>query len=73
MTGLSIQAGGYHFDARLEEAVAPRMCAAFRAAMPFHSQIVHVRWSGEGVWVPLGDHDFGVDYENHTANRRRVR
>lgn len=35
--------------------------------MPFVSQIVHVRWSGEAVWIPLGDRDFGVDYENHTS------
>ncbi len=34
--------------------------------MPFESQMVHVRWSGEGVWLPLGDLDFGVGYENHT-------
>jgi hypothetical protein len=26
-----------------------------------------VRWSGEGVWMPLGDLDFGVGYENNTA------
>jgi len=35
--------------------------------MPFISQVVHVRWSGEGVWVPLGDTRFGVGYENHTS------
>ena len=35
--------------------------------MPFESKIVHVRWSGEGVWIPLGDHDFGVDFENNTS------
>jgi hypothetical protein len=29
--------------------------------------VVHVRWSGEAVWVPLGDTDFGVSYENHTS------
>ena len=41
--------------------------AAFRKAMPFVSQAIHVRWSGEGVWMPLGDLDFGVGYENHTS------
>ena len=41
--------------------------AAIKAALPFESQFVHVRWSGEGVWVPLGDLDFGVTYENHTS------
>ena len=36
--------------------------------MPFIGQLVHVRWSGEGVWIPLGDRDFGVTYENHTSH-----
>src|SRR3982075_210305 len=35
--------------------------------MPFESHAVHVRWSGEGVWMPLGALDFGVSYENHTS------
>jgi hypothetical protein len=26
-----------------------------------------VRWSGEGVWIPLGDLQFGVGYENATS------
>ena len=68
MAALKIKAGDMLFDARLEEDAAPQTCAAFRAAMPFHGQIVHVRWSGEGVWIPLGKHDFGVGYENHTSH-----
>ncbi len=67
MTDLTIQAGPFQFGAMFESA-APRTVRAFRAAMPFVSQIVHVRWSGEGVWVPLGEHDFGVGYENHTSH-----
>ncbi len=35
--------------------------------MPFKSQVVHVRWSGEGMWIPLGDMDFEVGYEDATA------
>src|SRR6185437_4625002 len=31
------------------------------------SRAIHVRWSGEAVWMPLGDLDFGVSYENHTS------
>jgi hypothetical protein len=68
MTPLKITAGPYTFDARLETELAPKTSAAFAAVLPFESQIVHVRWSGEGVWIPLGDRDFGVGYENHTSH-----
>ncbi len=64
---IKITAGPFTFAARLEEALAPRTCAAFLARLPFESQVVHVRWSGEGVWIPLGDMDFAVGYENHTS------
>jgi hypothetical protein len=65
---LKIAAGVFTFRAKLETEHAPKTCAAFEKALPFASQIVHVRWSGEGVWIPLGDHDFGVGYENHTSH-----
>src|ERR1700750_2331878 len=55
------------FAARLEIERAPKNSAAFLARLPFESRIVHVRWSGEAVWIPLGDLDFGVGYENHTS------
>ena len=60
MSQLIIHAGDFTFQARFEEGLAPKTCAAFRKAMPFESQVIHVRWSGEGVWMPLGDLDFGV-------------
>lgn len=68
MSKLIVTAGSYSFEARFEEEKAPQTCAAFRKHMPFSSKIVHVRWSGEGVWIPLGDADFGVGYENHTSH-----
>jgi hypothetical protein len=68
MTKLKIHAGPYVFDAVLEEADAPKTCEAFRKTLPYQSQLVHVRWSGEGVWIPLGDHDYGLGYENHTSH-----
>ena len=67
MSKLKITAGPFVFEARLETEAAPKTCAAFLRHMPFKSQVVHVRWSGEGVWIPLGDLDFGVGYENHTS------
>ena len=68
MSKLVIKAGPYSFAGHLESENAPQTCAAFQKVMPYESQIVHVRWSGEGVWIPLGDHDFGVGYENHTSH-----
>ena len=65
---LKITAGPFTFDARFEEDAAPKTCAAFKKVMPYSGQIVHVRWSGEGVWIPLGETDFGVSYENHTSH-----
>ncbi|WP_047458589.1 DUF3830 family protein [Rhizobium rhizogenes] len=65
---LKITAGPFEFDAVLETAKAPKTSEVFLKQMPFEGQIVHVRWSGEGVWIPLGDLDFGVGYENHTSH-----
>ena len=67
MSKLIVTAGPFKFDAKFELEAAPKTCAAFKKQMPFISKIVHVRWSGEGVWMPLGDLDFGVGYENATS------
>lgn len=65
---LKVTAGPFVFDAVLETEKAPQTCKAFMERLPFDGQIVHVRWSGEGVWVPLGEYSFGVGYENHTSH-----
>ena len=44
-----VRAGDFTFQARFEQQLAPRTCAAFRKATPFESQDIHVRWSGEGT------------------------
>jgi hypothetical protein len=62
---LEITAGGFTFKARLEDE-APATVAAFRKTLPYDSKIIHVRWSGEGCWIPMGDLDRGVDPENAT-------
>ena len=30
--------------------------------------LIHVRWSGEGCWIPLGNLDLGLPYENHASH-----
>ena len=67
MEEIEIVTGGFTFGARFEDQNAPQTCAAFRARLPFESKVIHVRWSGEGVWIPLGDLQFGVGYENATS------
>ena len=47
---------------------APRTVAAFMKLLPYRQKLIHVRWSGEGVWVPLGDFQLGVGFENHTSH-----
>jgi hypothetical protein len=67
MGGVSISAGPFSFDARFEEEAAPNTCAAFRRLLPFENKIIHVRWSGEAVWIPLGDLDLKLPFENATS------
>ena len=63
-----IMAGPFGFTARFEEESAPRTCAAFKALLPFRNKIIQARWSGEAAWIPLGDRDMGVGFENHTSH-----
>ena len=64
---LEIAAGGFAFTARLEDDTAPETVAAFRRLLPLDSKIIHVRWSGEGGWIPMGDLDVGIGPENATS------
>lgn len=67
MNLLDIIAGPFAFRARFEEAGAPKTCAKFRSLLPYRERIIHVRWSGEACWIPLGDLDLGLGFENHTS------
>ncbi len=68
MTTLHIKAGPFDFEAVMEEQNAPKTCARFKALLPYKERIIHVRWSGEGCWIPLGELDLGLSYENHTSH-----
>jgi len=64
---IRITAGPYIFRARFEDALAPKTCARFRALLPYRESIIHVRWSGEACWIPLGDLDLGLPFEDATS------
>jgi hypothetical protein len=67
MSDIRITAGPYTFLARLERALAPRTCERFTAMLPYRQRIIHVRWSGEACWIPLGALDLGLGHENATS------
>ena len=64
---MNIEIDGYKFDAVFEEINSPKTCEVFRKVIPFAAQVVHVRWSGEGMWIPLGEMDFAVKLEDATS------
>jgi hypothetical protein len=67
MSDLVVTAGPFRFAARFETALAPKTCATFRRLLPYRQKVIHVRWSGEAVWIPLGDTDLGAPAENQTS------
>jgi hypothetical protein len=64
---LQITVAGHHFVAEAHPD-APQTFAAFARLLPYRQRLIHVRWSGEAMWVPLGDFQLGVGYENHTCH-----
>ena len=68
MARVRIAVGGLRFEARLETERAPKTCAKFNAMLPLKTRIIQARWSGEAAWIPLGDLDLELGYENHTSH-----
>ena len=66
MSDVTIAAGPFTLTAKFE-ATAPLTCAAFRRILPLKANLLHVRWSGEALWVPLGDLSVNVPAENATT------
>lgn len=47
---------------------APATVEAFLKLLPYRERLIHVRWSGEGCWIPLGDFEPGIGFENATSH-----
>jgi hypothetical protein len=62
-----VRLGSSQFAARLEPDRSPRTVDAFVARLPWHGQLVHARWSGEALWMPLGDTALYDAYEDPTS------
>lgn len=67
MGDLAITVGDLHFTARWV-AEAPHTTARIREMLPLRAKLIHCRWSGEGCWIPFGDINFGVGFENPTSH-----
>ncbi len=64
---LRLTIGSHVLTATLKQEQAPRTCEAIRRLLPLRSKVIHVRWSGEAIWIPLGDRRLGIEFENNTS------
>ena len=67
MSSLVVTIGDQRFAAEFERHIAPKTVAAFERDLPFSNSIIHVRWSGEAMWVPLGNFDYELEPEEATS------
>jgi hypothetical protein len=67
MARIRITAGEFTFGAETRPE-APETVAAFLRLLPYRQKLIHVRWSGEACWIPLGGFDLGVGFEDATSH-----
>jgi hypothetical protein len=66
MTRIRISCGELEFIAEAQTE-APRTVKTFLEMLPYRQKLIHVRWSGEGCWIPLGEADYNLPFENATS------
>jgi uncharacterized protein DUF3830 len=64
---LQIAVAGFDLTARFEEERSPQTVAAFRRLLPLDSRLIQARWSGQAAWIPFGDLDLGIAFEDPTS------
>jgi hypothetical protein len=64
---LRLTIGSHVLMATLEEERAPKTCAVMRRLLPLRDKVIHARWCGDAIWVPMSDRDVRVEFENHTS------
>lgn len=68
MSKVRIKSGDYEFVGQLHTDKAPETCNVFLTMLPMRSKFIHVRWSGEGIWIPFGEFRTGLQLENHISH-----
>lgn len=67
MGTVNVDVGDLHFSGDWV-AEAPRTVGVIRAMLPLQSKLIHVRWSGEGCWIPFGDDFLDLAPERATSH-----
>lgn len=68
MNQVLIKSAEYEFVGQLHTEKAPETCRVFLSMLPMKSKFIHVRWSGEGIWIPFGELRTGLQLENHISH-----
>jgi hypothetical protein len=66
MSDVALTIGAFTLRGRFEDS-APRTCEAFRRLLPMNADLLHVRWSGQAVWLPMGEMSLPIPPENATS------
>jgi hypothetical protein len=64
---IEIVVADLRFLARLETDKAPKTTARFRGMLPLKTKLLQARWSGEAAWIPFGELNLDLAFENHTS------
>jgi hypothetical protein len=64
---LRITVGELELMARFEEERSPQTIAAIRRLLPLDSKLIQARWSGQSAWIPFGELDLGIGFEDPTS------
>lgn len=54
-TRIVVTIGDARFDGCIEHGATPLAAALIERLLPLERRVVHARWSGEAIWIPLGD------------------
>lgn len=66
MSQVKLCAYDFEIYGELEETLAPKTVETFKKLLPIKTELVHCRWCGEGIWIPLENQQDMV-LENPTA------
>ena len=71
MNIITLKIGEQSLHAKLLESEAPHTCEAFLTHLPIEGNIIHARWSGEAMWLPMNDFGIAAPAENQTSHPSR--